>query len=473
MLTPQRMGGIDTHYRQRLQSMMAVDDMVGRVIDELRAKGKLDNTYIFFTSDHGYHMGQHRLTPLKNTAYEEDIRVPLIVVGPGVPRGERPHLVLNNDFAPTFAALAGVAAPDFVDGRSYQSLLTNQPPSLENWRSSFMVEYAEGADPIFPAPSYYALRILSAQENILYNELAAGPAGPAENEFYDLKADPFQLDNRYSSLDATRRSAYARLLADLKSCQAAGCRTAENIRTPSVTRTISATGITGSVQNSIQRGSWAAIYGNSLADTTADWTGRIVNGVLPTTLEGVRVTLNGTPAPIYFVSPGQVNVQVPEVNPGPVQVVVIKNGVTSAPVTAQVQTHAPAFFQWGPTKYAIATRYPDNARVGPPALMGTSYSAAKPRDILILWGTGFGPTNPPARPGVVTEGAPTTSTTPIVTVGGMAATVIGSALSPGLVGVYQLAVQLPDPVPVGDVLVRASIGGFQTPDNVFLFIQPN
>ena len=89
-------------HRNRLRSLQAVDEMVGGLVKTLRANGELDNTYIVFTSDHGYHMGQHRLPEGKWTAYEEDIRVPLVVRGPGVPRSQtRQHTVLNNDFAPT------------------------------------------------------------------------------------------------------------------------------------------------------------------------------------------------------------------------------------------------------------------------------------------------------------------------------------------------------------------------------------
>ena len=129
-LDPEQIASHEDLYRKRLQSMLAVDDMIGRLVDALRKNGELDNTYIFFTSDNGFHMGQHRLTTGKWTAYEEDIRVPLIVRGPGVPEGRTlPHLVLNNDFAPTFADLAGAKTPYFVDGRSLVPLLTDDLPS--------------------------------------------------------------------------------------------------------------------------------------------------------------------------------------------------------------------------------------------------------------------------------------------------------------------------------------------------------
>ncbi|HEX5851300.1 MAG TPA: sulfatase, partial [Rubrobacter sp.] len=127
--------------RKRLRSMLAVDDMVGDLFEALREAGELENTYIFFTSDNGFHLGQHRLGAGKWTAYEEDIRVPLIVRGPGVPEGRTlDHMVLNNDLAPTFADLAGAEAPGFVDGRSLVPLLDVSPTPEEGWRQRFLIE---------------------------------------------------------------------------------------------------------------------------------------------------------------------------------------------------------------------------------------------------------------------------------------------------------------------------------------------
>ncbi|MEP7362030.1 MAG: IPT/TIG domain-containing protein [Acidobacteriota bacterium] len=238
---------------------------------------------------------------------------------------------------------------------------------------------------------------------------------------------------------------------------------------PSINGVVSATGIPGSVQPNVESGSWVAIYGTNLADITTDWTGKIVNGVLPTELGGVTVTIGGRAAYLYYVSPTQINVQAPEVGLGQMQVLVNNNGRVSVPGSANVATHAPAFFQWGPTKYAIATRYPDNNYLANPTL-GAGFSPAKPGNVVILWATGFGPTNPQTSAGSIVSNAATTATLPTVTVGGKPVSVIGAAVSPGLVGVYQVAIQLPDDIPPGDVLVRASIGGVQTPDNVYLFV---
>ena len=240
-------------------------------------------------------------------------------------------------------------------------------------------------------------------------------------------------------------------------------------QTPTIGGVSSATGIQSSVQTNIQAGSWVAIYGSNLANTTADWTGQINNGRLPTSLAGVSVTIGSNPAYVYFVSPNQIDVLAPATASGDVQVVVNNNGSSTAPVKVHVGTFAPAFFQWGPNKYAVTTRYPDNAYLANPSL-GTAYVPAKPGDILILWATGFGPTDLTQAPGVITTGTHNVSQPVTVMVGGSPANVIGAALSPGLAGVYQIAIQLPNSLPSGDVLLKASVGGFNTPDNVYLFI---
>ena len=90
--------------------MLSVEDLLRQIITTLQETGELNNTYIFFTSDNGFHLGNHRVYPGgKWLPYEEDIGVPLMVRGPGVPAGAvREQLVINNDLAPTIAELAGV-----------------------------------------------------------------------------------------------------------------------------------------------------------------------------------------------------------------------------------------------------------------------------------------------------------------------------------------------------------------------------
>ncbi len=247
---------------------------------------------------------------------------------------------------------------------------------------------------------------------------------------------------------------------------------AETPPPPVIAAVVSATGIPGSVQPNIESGSWVAIYGTNLSSVSTDWSGQINGGKLPVKVGGVSVTIGGVPASVYYVSPSQLNVQAPDATAGAVPVVVTNNGVASAPVMAQLQTFAPAFFQWGPTKYAVMTRYPDNAYLSGPSA-GAPFVSAKPGDIAILWATGFGPTNPTQAAGVIVSGAPQPSSPVVLTVDGILTPLIGAALSPGLAGVYQISFQIPASVRAGDVLVKASVGGAFTPDNVYLYIVRN
>jgi len=240
-LDQKQIAHMENLYRNRLRSMLAVDEMIGRLVDALRKSGELDNTYVFFTSDNGWHAGEHRLTTGKWTAYEEDIRVPLIVRGPGVPKGQTlDHLVLNNDFAPTFAQLGEAEVPAFLDGRSLKPLLGDNPPPLEEWRSAFLVEAATelsgtvvpllSGDPLpedwqsasrkdWGRPGLEAIRT----EDYLYTEYGNG-----ERELYDLKDDPHELDNQYEAADPELLRRLQERLAALRGCSGAACRDAED-----------------------------------------------------------------------------------------------------------------------------------------------------------------------------------------------------------------------------------------------------
>jgi len=228
-----------------------------------------------------------------------------------------------------------------------------------------------------------------------------------------------------------------------------------------------------SYQPGIEAGSWVIIQGTNLANTYPGrtWhTNEIVDGKLPTSLDGASVTIDGKPAFVYYISPTQINVQAPSDGVvGAVNVVVTNNGEVSAAATAQLQKFAPAFFMYLGTNYAVASLLPDYALVGDPsAVSGTV--AAKPGDTLVLWGTGFGATNPPVAAGTTVSGAPAVVTAPTVTVGGVAAQVVDTVLTAGDVGLYQVTIRLPSTVPTGAVAVEASVGGAQTQAGVLLFV---
>jgi uncharacterized protein (TIGR03437 family) len=209
-----------------------------------------------------------------------------------------------------------------------------------------------------------------------------------------------------------------------------------------------------SFQPAIAAGSWVAIMGTHLANTTRTWQASDFTGNdLPTSLSGVSVTIDGEPAFVEYISPTQINVQAPSDSAvGSVNVVVNNNGMLSAPAQAQLQAFAPAFFLSGTN--VAASLLPNYTPV-------SITSPALPGDLVVLWGTGFGPTTPSAPAGVEVSGAPATAP-PTVAVGGMSVLVVSSVLTTGSAGLYQITIQLPANVPTGTVAIQASIGGAQT-----------
>ena len=182
-------------YRKRIEADLSVDDMIGHLEDVLRATGAARNTYFVFSSDNGYHMGEYQLLPGKQTAFDTDIHVPLIVVGPGVPAGKViSNLASNIDLAPTFETLAGLSVPGRVDGHSLAGLWHGHHPA--NWRQAILVEHHgpddKAGDPdrqnrlSGDPPSYEAVRTATA----LYVRYVSG-----EQEYYDTARDPLELDN--------------------------------------------------------------------------------------------------------------------------------------------------------------------------------------------------------------------------------------------------------------------------------------
>uniref|UniRef100_A0A674DX33 N-acetylglucosamine-6-sulfatase n=1 Tax=Salmo trutta TaxID=8032 RepID=A0A674DX33_SALTR len=235
---------LDNAYRKRWQTLLSVDDMVEVLVKKLEELKELNNTYIFYTSDNGYHTGQFSLPIDKRQLYDFDIRIPLMVRGPGIkPQQTLSAPVLNIDLAPTFLDISGLNL-SFVnmDG---QSFLSQMAPELRNGtaRPYFLVEYTgEGhldPDPACPKlgpglsqcfpdcvcedaynNTYACVRTL-VEHNLQYCEFADSESFV---EVYNLTSDPHQLENIVKKVDPTLLQAMNQRLIKLQSCEGDSCR---------------------------------------------------------------------------------------------------------------------------------------------------------------------------------------------------------------------------------------------------------
>ena len=230
------MAGIDRDFRKRAQSVQAVDKMIGELEAAVAAIGEEKNTYFVFSSDNGYHMGEHRLMPGKMTAFDTDIHVPLIVTGPGIAPGRVVQEIADNiDLNPTFTEIGGAATAANVDGRSLVPLLHGR--EVAAWRKAALVEHhghlKDRADPDFPParsgnpPSYEAIR----GATWVYVEYDDG-----EKEYYDRATDPDELHNTYSSLPNDQKTSLHAMLTGLQNCHDAASCSAADGSTRSATR---------------------------------------------------------------------------------------------------------------------------------------------------------------------------------------------------------------------------------------------
>jgi N-acetylglucosamine-6-sulfatase len=226
---------LEFEYRKRIASLQAIDDMVESIVATLRETNQLDDTYVIYSSDNGFHLGQHRLIAGKDTPYDEDIRVPMVMRGPGVPAGKRIEAIVGNvDLAPTIAEIAGVEAPDFVDGRSFLALL--QDPDRP-WREAYLIERRRFEEQLVRQSKHTGLTPEELDQAAIFNGIRTSDSlyveyGTGERELYDLKADPFQLANRIDDVDPALLVALEDRLAALASCAADGCRRLEDLPLP-------------------------------------------------------------------------------------------------------------------------------------------------------------------------------------------------------------------------------------------------
>lgn len=236
---------------------------------------------------------------------------------------------------------------------------------------------------------------------------------------------------------------------------------------PIVTGVISASAFGGFP--SFSSGSWIEIYGTNLSGGTQNWETTDFNGSnAPTALGGTSVTIGGQAAFVDYISPGQVNVQVPGgVAAGTQQLILTTGKQSSAPFNVNVVASepgllAPASFKLGGTQYAVALFSDNTTYVLPPgAIAGVTSRRAKPGDTITLYGIGFGAVTPTVDPGVIASGLTPLSTPPSISIGGMpvATPLPYAGLAPNLVGLYQFNVVVPGVAPGDAVPVTFTLNG--------------
>jgi len=236
----------DLLYRRRIETLQTVDDIISDLITLLNTTQQLDNTYIFYTSDNGYHLGLFGLGLDKRLPYEQDVKLPFYVRGPGIPAGQsRSSFISNIDFAPTILDILGVPIPDTMDGKSMAPTFTADIPL----RTELLVEYYgeyDGCTGVcapqnkrgvscyvqseYEQPPYWGgeafcscqdstnqtyncLRQIESGVNLKYCEFEEGMI-----EVYDLSSDPYELKNIWNTIDPQKLKTYHDNLLRLKKC---------------------------------------------------------------------------------------------------------------------------------------------------------------------------------------------------------------------------------------------------------------
>jgi len=223
-----------------------------------------------------------------------------------------------------------------------------------------------------------------------------------------------------------------------------------------------------SFQPAIAPNTWVTIKGGNLSGTERLWDNEdFVNGALPTDIDSVSVTVNGTYAYVEFVSPTQLNVLLPVgLASGQAQVQTYNFGLASTTVTVQVQDVAPAFFLQNDGKHIAAT-HADGSLIGPTGTTGATPAA--PGETVVLYGTGFGVTTPAAPEGKLITTALPLATKPTITIGGAAGQVAFAGLT--YAGLYQINVTIPASTASGDVPVVALVGSTASPGTAVIAVQ--
>ena len=238
MLNSTQIAYNDEFQRARLRALQSVDEMIERLVTLLDSKGVLEDTYIFFTTDNGFHASQHRMHPGKECGYDTDIHIPLIIRGPGIAVNATKDIVTSHtDMAPTLLSLANGTRPDF-DGTAIPLLPSNatrgEHINVEFWGIGLPEGKFGIAEPFgglsYPNNTYKALRLVSGNYSLYYSVWCTG-----EHEFYNLQQDPGQMHNLFldpklaESFELAGRSFQQviyrldALLVVLKTCKGESC----------------------------------------------------------------------------------------------------------------------------------------------------------------------------------------------------------------------------------------------------------
>lgn len=258
---------IDTYFQKRWETLLAVDELVVTLVGVLNDTQSLENTYIIYTSDNGYHVGQFAQPFDKRQPYETDINVPLLIRGPGIaPESHIDTAVSLVDLAPTILAWADIDTPSYMDGQSFHELLLNKRRRVPFFERSLLIEYwGEGTlatfNPECPWPekdrlaqctpaadchcqdawnnTYACLRNIRHREDRIYCEFRDNEVKKHltfailyiscvyifQNfvEAYDLQLDPFQMTNIAYDLLPIERALYSLRLKNLTQCSGHSC----------------------------------------------------------------------------------------------------------------------------------------------------------------------------------------------------------------------------------------------------------
>ena len=238
-----QISAIDRFYRNRLRCLQAVDEMLENITLFLQEEGLENNTYIFYMSDNGEHLGDFRMPGGKRQGYDTDIRVPLFVRGPGIKGGTKvSEVVMSVDLLPTWLELANTELPTSyeVDGKSMVPLLFGNiegQPIINNFRSVALVEYQGFSSQFGPqyryVPEYHKFRFINntyqgvrvingsdwgLESNWFYAEWCTG-----EREFYNMTVDPYQMNNMVDQVNPTLLKQLSTLTKMLVGCAGSSC----------------------------------------------------------------------------------------------------------------------------------------------------------------------------------------------------------------------------------------------------------